>query len=203
MDGQRFDRMSRGLAHGLTRRAALRSAGAGGLAAVAAASLRRAGAQDATACEVPLELAVRQGPNAGVAWRGTLRLSQDGDGALSGVYVARRDEAGSEMATATPEGDPTEGTIELPVVGQATGRAINLMITVADGQYVFGVGTLENPLDQCAGEMGGPFVGPEAGDTGDWAPCNFARCRAAGGTANFCSGTGLAHFCGYVQATGG
>ena len=203
MDGHRFDRISRGLAHGLTRRAALRSAGAGGLAAAAAAGIRRAGAQETAACELPLELAVRQGPNAGLAWRGTLRLALDGDGGLSGVYLARRDEAGNEVATATPEGDPTAGTIELPVVGQATGRAINLMITVGDGQYVFGVGTLERPLDQCGGEMGGPFVGPEAGDTGDWAPCSYARCRAAGGTDNFCSGVGLAYFCGIVQSTGG
>jgi hypothetical protein len=90
----------------------------------------------------------------------------------------------------------------LPVVGQANGHAINLMITVGDGKYVFGVGTLEQPIDQCAGEMGGPFVGPEAGDFGDWAPCTVARCRLAGGTSTFCS-QHLPQFCASAGISGG
>ena len=149
-----------------------------------------------------LELAVRQGPNAGAAWRGELRVSTDETGGLSGVYMARKDEAGASMEAAAADADPMAGTQELPVVGQANGRAINLMITVADGQHVFGVGTLENDISQCAGEMGGPFVGPEAGDTGDWAPCTFARCRLAGGTSTYCS-QNLPSFCASVIISNG
>ena len=55
----------------------------------------------------------------------------------------------------------------LAAVGQANGRVINLLITVADGQTLFGVGTLAEPLDVCRGPMGGPFVGPAEGDQGD------------------------------------
>jgi hypothetical protein len=203
MDGTRIDALSKSLARGMTRRGILRRGGGVGAAAGLAAVLgtRAVAAQDATPaagmCAIPLELAVRQGPNAGVAWRGELRLSADESGGLSGVYAARKDEAGTAVESGTTDADPMAGTQELPVVGQANGRAINLMITVADGQYVFGVGTLENDISQCGGEMGGPFVGPEPGDTGDWAPCGVARCVAAGGTQTYCS-QNVHQFCASV-----
>jgi hypothetical protein len=73
------------------------------------------------------------------------------------------------LAAATGAATPTAGsTTSVPVVGQSTGRAINLLFTVGDGQYLFGVGTMEHDLATCDGAMGGPFVGPQPGDAGDW-----------------------------------
>jgi hypothetical protein len=153
------------LAHRSSRRTALRRAGAGGVAAalLGVAGGRVAAAQDATPaaaeegghiCIAPFEATVRQGPDTGTSYVGTLALGISPSGAIDeGVMVLE------------------DGT-SISVVGQADGHAVNLLFTVAEGQYLFGVGTAEANLDDChgalAGTMGGPFVGPQPGESGDW-----------------------------------
>ena len=170
MDTHRFDALSKALAGRSSRRTALRRIGGGGLAAaLVTISGRSAAAQDATpaggvtsagelpagVCAIPFEATVRQGASAGQEYSGLLIVKVEDDGSLAGDLIPH-------------------GAAPISVVGQATGRAVNLMFTVADGQYVFGVGTAEQPLvgAECGGTMGGPFVGPQAGDAGDWLTCN-------------------------------
>jgi hypothetical protein len=125
----------------------------------------------ARVCLVPFTAAVREGPSAGQGWSGVIGLRQERSGAIDhgALFVV----AGERDGAIVP--GPT-----LPVVGQATGRAINLLITLADGRAVFGVGTMAADLAHCGGIdlrtgkatpffMGGPLVGPEPGDLGDWA----------------------------------
>jgi hypothetical protein len=54
------------------------------------------------------------------------------------------------------------GGAEVAVVGQVTGRAINLALDLGGGRAMFGTGTLFRPISECAGTAGGPLVGPEA-----------------------------------------
>ena len=65
-----------------------------------------------------------------------------------------------------------KGAAPLPVVGHATGRSVSLLFTTGEGQYLYGAGVAEHDLGQCIGTMGGPFVGPGAGDLGDWLICD-------------------------------
>jgi hypothetical protein len=184
MDGTRFDTISRTLAGRVSRRRAVGGAAGGGLAAalvgvgggrgVARAaqgtpeSEEGTGTLSAGLCLMPFEAAIRQGPNAGETYLGLLALDVSSDGAIDqGVFV-------------TTEGD------DLAVVGQATGRAISLMITVEDGRFLYGVGTAEQPVVACDGQMGGPLVGPEGGDTGDWAVVDLGATALAGQRSNIC-----------------
>jgi len=45
---------------------------------------------------------------------------------------------------------------------------MNLIFVVRPDTYLFGVGTSQRDFHECAGIWGGPFVGPEQGDMGDW-----------------------------------
>ena len=42
------------------------------------------------------------------------------------------------------------------------------IFVVRPDTYLFGVGTAQRDFQECAGIWGGPFVGPEQGDMGDW-----------------------------------
>jgi steroid delta-isomerase-like uncharacterized protein len=106
-------------------------------------------AQPPTICRSAFEATVQQGPSAGLTLTGTLSIVVKDDGGLDGQLTLVD---GSRIAT----------------VGQANGRAINLMLTTPDGQAIFGVGTTAQPISQCNGLFGGPFVGPLPGDSGDW-----------------------------------
>jgi hypothetical protein len=102
-----------------------------------------------TPCTMNFEATVRQGPDAGTAYTGTLKLTSGANGSLSGVLTQQNG-----------------GQVQ--VAGQANGRAINLIVDLGGGKHLFGVGTLENDFSQCKGAVGGPLVGPQSGDTGDW-----------------------------------
>lgn len=107
------------------------------------------------------EATVRQGPSMGTQLEGELHLGIDDSGGLIGSFLAN------------------DGT-SMDVVGQANGRAINLAIAAGtdengEAAWIFGVGTLINNISECAGVVGGPFVGPQAGDTGDWLGCGGLR----------------------------
>lgn len=103
----------------------------------------------AVTCLSQFEATVHHGPNAGLAVNGKLLFTLDHAGALTGGIAA------------------VDGS-EIPVVGQANGRAVNLSLTVGEQKFLFGVGSAENPINTCTGYWGGGFTGPEAGDSGDW-----------------------------------
>jgi hypothetical protein len=42
--------------------------------------------------------------------------------------------------------------------------------------YLFGVGTAQRDFRECVGLWGGPFVGPEQGDMGDWVGTQISPC---------------------------
>jgi hypothetical protein len=171
MDDRRFDVLTKVFGRGLTRRRAIGRLAGGGLAATALAAAgsrapSAAAAQEGTdqTCILPFEATVRQGPSAGQDFSGTLAIKIGASGEIeTGVLVH-------------------DGT-GIPVVGQITGRAVNLLLTTGDGQYVFGVGTSEADLRLAcpeimaagiyaeSGAMGGPFVGPQPLDAGDWLIC--------------------------------
>jgi hypothetical protein len=107
------------------------------------------------ACGGPFEATVRQGPSAGLSLRGDLALRVTQAGRASAVLTL---------------GD---GSV-IHATGQVNGQAINLIFVVGQDTYIFGVGTLQHPVPACAGVWGGPFVGPELGDIGDWFGTNMA-----------------------------
>jgi hypothetical protein len=163
MDARRLDAVARALAARFPRRAAV-GAAAAALGAVRPIRAAAAGAtpapETATACVMAFDATVRQGPSAGRRLWGALGLRVAADGAIDrGVLVG-------------PDG-------ELPVVGQAVGRAVHLLLRLPDGRQVFGVGTAGEHLASCppldadgrptvAFDVGGPFVGPDPGDAGGW-----------------------------------
>jgi hypothetical protein len=108
-------------------------------------------AQSDLHCEFAFEATVYEGPSAGLALVGSLQFDLDPDGGLTGVFAL---EDGSEAL----------------VAGQVAGRAVNLIFDLGDERYIYGVGTaLYNVRDEdCGGALGGPLVGPEPGDSGDW-----------------------------------
>ena len=118
--------------------------GGGGGAAAAAA----AGAQKCTL--TGLVATIRIGPDRGFRLAGSADLLVDGSGSISGSLAQSNHTTGS-------------------VVGQANGRAINLVFNLAGGRQVFSTGTLVNDIRACQGLMRGPVVGPRQGDIGDWA----------------------------------
>ena len=95
------------------------------------------------------EFHVRQGPSAGLDLSGLIMLQADATGALKGVWTL------ADQTTVT-------------IVGQATGRAINLLLTLPDGRVVFGVGTADRAWGDRVSIIGGVGTGPEPGDMADW-----------------------------------
>jgi hypothetical protein len=84
---------------------------------------------------------------------GDLSFTVDSTGSLDGAFVL---EDGSSI----------------PTVGQVNGRAIHLVFSLGDEQYVYGTGTALQPIvsESCGETMGGTFAGPGEGDLGDWRP---------------------------------
>ena len=158
MEGRLVDRVARALAERRSRRSALRAAGAGGAAMlVASSSAPRAAAQSDDAlpvCVLDLEVSVRFGPSAADARdaviAGELRIPFGPGGSFEGGTLT------------TDAGD------EYEVVGQASGRAVDLRIRLGGRDVIVGVGAGDASLRSCRGEYGGPAVGPVRGDLGDW-----------------------------------
>ena len=101
------------------------------------------------ACGGRFEATVRQGPSAGLS--------------LVGQLVVRVESSGRATAVLTMRDGAT-----LPATGYVNGQALNLIFVVRQDTYLFGVGTSQRDFHECAGVWGGPFVGPELGDIGDW-----------------------------------
>jgi hypothetical protein len=100
-------------------------------------------------CSGDFEATIYQGPSAGLSLVGPLSLQVDATGNLTGGLTTN------------------DGAL-IEVTGQAIGRSINLVFNLGEDKRIFGVGSLENDIRDCEGLSGGPFTGPEPGDSGDW-----------------------------------
>ncbi|MEP7293252.1 MAG: hypothetical protein ABI835_15820 [Chloroflexota bacterium] len=103
------------------------------------------------ACSLPFEATVLTGPDAELSLVGTVGLDVDEFGSASGLLT-------------------TDTDLEVPIVGQINGRAINLAFDLGDDVYIFGLGTSVESIgaESCGLSLGGPFVGPAPDDTGTW-----------------------------------
>jgi len=188
LDDHAFDQLSRALARGLPRRTLLARLGAGGLGAavLGVASLDRVRsaipAAQAATCQLDLVANVRLGASAGATiggsmpgeFRGQLSFGFDDGGAISDGRVRLADGK------------------ELPVVGQALGRALHLRVQLGAKQPLILVGTAEQDLGSCQGTVDGMLTGPQPGDLGDWhatATSLGQRGAASGATSGGSSGS--------------
>lgn len=132
-------------------------------------------------CLLLFEVTVREGPAKGRGVVGTLALAVDPSGAVAGELLR-------------PHGGRNR------FVGQATGRAVNLLIDLGNGQILYGVGTADSDVRACRiGDLGGPLVGPGPGDAGDWAVLKTQNCIGPQGQPMQCPTGGL----GQPLPTGG
>ncbi len=169
MDGDRFDAIAKSVAGTATRRSAVGALAAGGL--FSALGLRRSPATaQGGACTLAFVATVRQGPSAGQV----LAAGAGKPGELQGEL----------SFTLTETGGIDKGTLRLPngtnlpVVGQATGRSLQLRIAAGQGRAVVVVGVGEQELTTCQGAVDGLATGPQPGDLGDW----HATAKRTGGT---------------------
>jgi hypothetical protein len=162
MDPARFDTLARSLSAPRSRRAALSAAAAGGL--LSALGLTRSvpetrAAQGGT-CVLAFAAQVVQGPSTQQALtpndtragevRGDLSFSLSGSGNLDNATLTLAD-----------------GT-SLPVVGQATGHALQVRIDLGQRLALVAVGVGEQEIARCRGAIDGVATGPQSGDLGDW-----------------------------------
>lgn len=124
-------------------------------------------------CLVDFEAAVHQGPSTGLALKGVFDFQVNESGTLHGMLL---------------QSDQTQ----ILAAGQVEGRAVHLVFVVGERKFVFGVGTTLNQIqnDDCRVVLGGPFVGPEHGDSGDWLA--FGRGADPGSTPSMCDDAGCA-----------
>jgi hypothetical protein len=167
MDPSQFDALSRKVASGVSRRQAVARFGTAGLLAglsgvlgrertVAAAPVLQAATP--ISCQLEIVASIRVGPSAGVIVGGNV------PGELSGKLTIA---IGADGAIDSGR-FRVKGGADLPVVGQADGRSLNLRVDVADDQTLIFVGTAAQRLEQCTGDIDGLLTGPRVGDLGDW-----------------------------------
>ena len=103
-------------------------------------------------CVVGFKAGVHYGPNSGLALDGLLALKYDEDGGVSGIY------------------ESLDGTTQYSLIGEVDGHSVSLAFDLGDDQYVFGVGTAWDDMrgENCGQVVGGPLVGPQESDMGDW-----------------------------------
>jgi hypothetical protein len=92
---------------------------------------------------------VYYGPDKGLSLQGDLKLQETKAGQLSGMLVRNH---GSTVL----------------VSGQRTGVAINLVFYLGHNKHIFGVGTFGQDPGATQWFVGGPLVGPNKADAGDW-----------------------------------
>ncbi len=168
MDAGRFDSLSRSFATRSSRRAALRGLGVGGLAAgvFAALGVESAPAASGT-CALKIVAKTAAGPHTDTAYAGALNFTIGDNGAIDGGSF------------------DLDGGSPLKLVGQATGRALNLRVTLADGGILELNGTAENDLIVCRGAASGVFGGPSDTDIGAWRTAD----SGTGGSSKTTSGS--------------
>ena len=148
MDPKRFDNWTRNHAWRLSRRDALRLAGAGG-AGAALPSITPSVLAEAP-CRLDIRAQTAGGPSASASYDGTLAFTLGSDGSFA-------------QAVFTPTGDA-----DLAASGHATGRAIDFQISLTAKQTLAFVGAGDQPISTCSGAIGGLLIGPEPGDLGAW-----------------------------------
>ncbi len=176
MDPNRFDALTRRTATATTRRDALRGLAGGGLLAVLGFKAVQDAAAQAT-CTMTWTGNVRLGPDTGVM----LVPGASTPGELTGTLTV----------TLGDDGAIDQGQLQLPdgttmtVVGQATGRALNLRLTDTTGRVLVAVGTGEQAIAACSGRIDGSLTGPQNGDLGEW---HAVASGATGGATGTTSG---------------
>lgn len=148
MDSKRFDNWTRNRARRLSRRDALRLAGAGGASAVLAAHAPDTLAQPT--CTLAVHGETIGGPSSPATYDGTLQFTIGQDGALT-------------QASFTPAGGAPA-----PASGSLTGRAIDFELTLPGNQVIAFAGAGDQPIAICQGIAAGLFSGPQPGDIGGW-----------------------------------
>jgi len=140
------------------------------------------------------EVTIHRGPSAGLVVIGVLTLDvEPGTGVLTGVITPGFDPRTGrqkESVLFTFNGSslvPHPDVTEIQVRGQVQHHAANLVLLDVGGagKNIYGVGTSVNDsgrgLQRDPGTMGGPAVGPEPGDSGDWLRADgFTVCASIG-----------------------
>ncbi len=162
MDASRFDTLAKRLAAPTTRRATLGAAAASGLLSALGFSRTAPAVRAAQGgtCVVAFAAQVLQGPS--------IQQTLMPNGARAGEV--RGDLSFSLSATGNLENATltlADGTT-LPVVGQATGHALQVRIELAPRTALVAVGVGEQEIARCRGAIDGVATGPEVGDLGDW-----------------------------------
>jgi len=97
---------------------------------------------------------VRHGPTQGMLLSGTLTLTADTFGTVTGSLLS------------------DDHQVYIKVSGTVNGYALNLALDLGySGRtqtYIFGTGTLSHAFPDCSGLSGGLLVGPQKGDSGIW-----------------------------------
>ena len=89
-------------------------------------------------CSGSFRASTDPGIGEGLKLLGSLTFQVDTSGGLSGSFVG--------------EGQPA-----IQVVGQVSGRSVNLAADLGGGQYLFGSGTIQNAANGCPTIAGGPL----------------------------------------------
>lgn len=116
------------------------------------------------------EITIYEGPSATsgpVTVAGDLILEVGPSGSFTGTL--RPSEGQSSVVFGNLE---VSNPQSVPVVGQVNGRAYNLLLDLGNDRFISGVGTAQKIIRKRgddAGFVGGPAIGPERGDRGDWA----------------------------------
>ena len=81
----------------------------------------------------------------------------------------------------------------LPVVGQATGYALQMRIALEPRVALVAVGVGEREIRDCTGAIDGVVTGPQVGDLGDWHAAASDQASGTGDTTSADSGNGQAN----------
>lgn len=166
MEGGRFDAWARGLASRMSRRGAVRAAGAVGAGALAGGSTASAAAQSdrrLVTCEWRIDAEVSSGPSRERRFDGLLTIVVDRDGWI--------DEATLEV-----------DSIDLPRpiysgVGTANGRTLDLRLEGGECEVLAFTGVSDEEIRSCNGELAGSFQGPRLTDLGGWRTSRDGVCE--------------------------
>jgi len=101
-------------------------------------------------CRTSVTAGLTDGPHAPLDLSGDVELLVQPDQSFTGVLTLKTD--GSKIG----------------IKGQGAGRGIDIIFEPPGGKQLFAHGVLEHPIWECQGNAGGPLVGPDYGDQGDW-----------------------------------
>lgn len=151
MDGNAFDTWTRTRAAVSNRRTVLGWSLTAGIAA-AVSRLQPAGAQFG-------------GGGAGsCTYQVTLNSSLDASSSVTGSLVIDvGDDGAIDTGSLTLSGQP-----QAAVVGQATGPAIDLLVSLSDGTTLSLTGVSSAPVSGCTGSIFGVLANPDTGQIGTW-----------------------------------